>query len=219
MFREVSTVEVKEVLRQRQQGRFLREIARGIGLDRKTVRRYLEVAESAGFDPTGNEVDGELVSSVVAQLRPGRPAGVGRGETWFELEGQHTFLKEKVEEGLKLTKIRTLLRRRGVEVPCRTLYRYCASVFPDQVGGQRETVRVADGEPGHELQADFGRLGKVGLVAGSRRVVKGLVLTACVSRHQFCWPPMGRACPRSSRAWRRGGSSLAASSGSSSWTT
>jgi hypothetical protein len=30
MFREVSMVEVKEVLRQRQQGRFLREIARGV---------------------------------------------------------------------------------------------------------------------------------------------------------------------------------------------
>jgi len=26
-----------------------------MGLDRKTVRRYLEVAESAGFDRTGHE--------------------------------------------------------------------------------------------------------------------------------------------------------------------
>ena len=195
MFREVSTVEIKEVLRQRQQGRFLREIARGVGLDRKTVRRYLDVAESTGFDPRGSEVGDEVVSSVVAQLRPGRPAGVGRSETWFELEGQHAFLKEKVEDGLKLTKIQTLLRRRGVEVPYRTLYRYCASAFPDQVGGQRETVRVADGEPGHELQADFGRLGKVGLLPGNRRVVKGLVLTACVSRHQFCWPTYGESLP------------------------
>jgi len=195
MFREVSTVEVKEVLRQRQQGRFLREIARGVGLDRKTVRRYLDVAVAAGFDPRGKEVGDEIVSAVVAQLRPGRPGGVGRGETWFRLEGQHVFLKEKLDDGLKLTKIRTLLRRGGVEVPYRTLYRYCASTFPDQVGGQRETVRVADGEPGHELQADFGRLGMVGLAAGKRRVVKGLVLTACVSRHQFCWPTYGESLP------------------------
>ena len=151
MFREVSTVEVKEVLRQRQRGRFLREIARGVGLDRKTVRRYLEVAGAAGFDPTGNEVGDEVVSAVVGQLRPGRPGGVGRGERWFELEGQHAFLKEKVDQGLKLTKIRTLLRRRGIEVSYRTLYRYCATAFPDQIGGQRETVRVADGEPGHEV--------------------------------------------------------------------
>lgn len=195
MFREVSTVEVKEVLRQRQQGRFLRGIARGVGLDRKTVRRYLEVAVAAGFDPRGDEVGDEIVNAVLAQLRPGRPQGVGRGETWFELEGQHAFLKEKVDAGLKLTKIRTLLRRRGVEVPYRTLYRYCAGAFPDQIGGQRETVRVADGEPGHELQADFGRLGKVGLVAGKRRVVRGLILTACLSRHQFCWPTYGETLP------------------------
>jgi hypothetical protein len=95
MFREVSMVEVKEVLRQRQQGRFLREIARGVGLDRKTIRRYLEVAVSAGFDPKGSEVSDEIVSAVVAQPRPSRPGGVGRGETWLELEGQHAFLTSR----------------------------------------------------------------------------------------------------------------------------
>jgi transposase len=47
MFREVSMVEVREVLRLRQQGRHLREIARLTGLDRKTVRRYREVAAAA----------------------------------------------------------------------------------------------------------------------------------------------------------------------------
>jgi transposase len=151
---------------------------------------------SAGCDPSGGEVSDEIVSAVVGQLRPGRPGGAGRGETWLELEGQHAFLKEKkVDDGLKLTKIRALLHRRGVEVPYRTLYRYCAAAFPDQVGGQRETVPVADGEPGQELQADFGRLGKVGLVAVRRRVVKGLVLSACVSCHQFCWPTYGESLP------------------------
>ena len=58
-------------------------------------------------------------------------SALGRGETWFDLEGQHAFLKEKVDDGLKLTNIRMLLRRRGVEVHYRTLYRYCATA-----GGQ-----------------------------------------------------------------------------------
>jgi hypothetical protein len=30
---------------------------------------------------------------------------VGAGETWLELEGQHCFVKEKLSEGVKLTKI------------------------------------------------------------------------------------------------------------------
>jgi transposase len=195
MFREVSTVEIKEVLRQRQQGRFLREIARAVGLDRKTVRRYLEVACANGFDPDEHGISDELVNAVAGQLRPGRPGGAGRGDSWHELEGEHAFVRESLNAGLRITKIRTLLSRRGVEVPYRTLHRYCASAFPGQLGGQRETVRVADGEPGKELQADFGRLGKVGPVGGRWRLVKGLILTACVSRHQFCWPTYGESLP------------------------
>ncbi len=30
-------------------------------------------------------------------------------------------------------------------------------------------------------------------MAGQRRVVRGLVLTACVRRHQFCWPTYGES--------------------------
>jgi transposase len=76
MFREVSMMEVREVLRQRQKSRSLREIARSMRLDRKTVRRYLEVAAAAGFDPNGKQVDDEVVGAVTGQSRPGRLAGV-----------------------------------------------------------------------------------------------------------------------------------------------
>jgi hypothetical protein len=85
MFREVSMMEVREVLRQRQQGRYLREIARSVRLDRKTVRRYLEVAAAAGFDPNGQQVDDEVVGAVTGQLRPvdRRAWGMGRaGPSW-----------------------------------------------------------------------------------------------------------------------------------------
>lgn len=48
------------------------------------------------------------------------------------------------------------------------------------------TVRVADGEPGEELQADFGAVGWIE-EAGRRRRVWALVLTAVVSRHHYVW--------------------------------
>lgn len=191
MFREVHMFEVREVLRLTQQGRSLREVSRLVSVDRKTVRRYLEAAASSGFDVGVGEISDKVVAAVVGQLRPGRPGW--HGASWARLEGQHEFLKESVEAGLLLTKIRTLLRRRGCDVPYRTLYRYCLAEF--QIGGGRETVRVADGKPGHELQVDFGRLGKVGQQSSFRRVVKGLVLTACLSRHQFCWVTYGETLP------------------------
>ena len=52
------------------------------------------------------------------------------------------------------------------------------------VGGP--TVRVADGEPGDELQVDFGRMGHLE-VDGRRRVVWALIFTASFSRHCFVW--------------------------------
>jgi transposase len=183
--------EVREILRLRQQGRSLRAIERLLSVDRKTIRRYLEAAVAAGFDPQGGEVSEAAVSAVLTQSRPGRPAW--HGESWSELARHHEFMKAKLDDGLTLTKVRILLVRRGLEIPYRTLQRYCTAEL--DWGGRRDTVAVADGEPGHELQADFGRLGKVGQVVGQRRVVKGLALTPDVSRYTFCWPTYSETLP------------------------
>ena len=49
-------------------------------------------------------------------------------------------------------------------------------------------MRVNDGEPGSELQVDFGRMGLVpDPVGGGRRMVEALIFTACYSRHCFVW--------------------------------
>jgi len=49
-------------------------------------------------------------------------------------------------------------------------------------------VRIADGEPGDELQVDFGRMGLiVDAQTGRWRVVHALIFTACYSRHCFVW--------------------------------
>ncbi len=48
-YREVTMIEIKEVLRQRALGVAKMRIAAQLGLDPKTVRRYLEVGESHGI--------------------------------------------------------------------------------------------------------------------------------------------------------------------------
>ena len=54
-----------------------------------------------------------------------------------------------------MVKVHTLLAHEGVIVPKRTLERSCAELCGPR-RGQKKTVRVADGEPGVELQVDFG---------------------------------------------------------------
>ncbi len=185
-FREVAVSEVRELLRLTILGRGLREVARLSGLDRKTVRRYLEAAWAAGFDPAAGEagLTDELVGAVCEAVRPARPDG--HGASWAALAGRRDKLEAWLDKGLRLTKVQTLLARDGLKVPYRTLHRYCVAEFG--FGRRAPTVRVADGEPGQELQVDFGRMGLLAdPMTGRRRVVHGLVFTAVYSRHTFVW--------------------------------
>ncbi|MGH8937229.1 MAG: IS21 family transposase [Acidimicrobiia bacterium] len=80
-----------------------------------------------------------------------------------------------------------LLTRKGVVVPERTLHRYAAAEC-GHGRGPKPTVRVADGEPGGELQVDFGRMGLFfDPETGRNRVCHALIFTACYSRHCFVW--------------------------------
>ena len=47
-YREVSMLEIKEVLRRKESGSSARRIARDMGIDRKTVGRYLSAIAAAG---------------------------------------------------------------------------------------------------------------------------------------------------------------------------
>jgi len=53
-FREVSVVQVKEALRRWLKGEGERPIAQGVGIDRKTVRRYIAAAIEFGVERSGS---------------------------------------------------------------------------------------------------------------------------------------------------------------------
>ncbi|GAB7007779.1 hypothetical protein JCM18899A_52550 [Nocardioides sp. AN3] len=76
-FREVSVVEVREVLRAWLEGAGLRKVAERARVDRKTARRYVEAAQAAGLvrDDGTDAVTDELVGLVVEAVRPARPNG------------------------------------------------------------------------------------------------------------------------------------------------
>jgi hypothetical protein len=183
-YREVSVTEIREVLRRWLRGEGLRAIDRNTGVDRKTVRRYVEAAKAAGVVAGGDEsqLSDGVIGLVCLAVRPERPSG--HGAPWERLDAQAGLIKGWVDDGLTLVKIHVLLARRGVEAPYRTLHRW--AVANAGYGHRRATVRVADGEPGVECQVDFGRMGLIpDPVSGRRRVAHALIFTACYSRHNF----------------------------------
>jgi len=186
-FREVPVFEVREVLRLWMAGEGYRSIDRLGVVDRKTVRRYVEAAVAAGLNREGgvDQLSDGLVGSVIEAARPHRRDGHGQG--WEALAARRAKIVAWLDKDVPVVKIGELLTREGVTVAERTLHRFVA----DELGRgrqQRRTVRVNDGEPGVELQVDFGKLGLVeDLATGRRRVCQALIFTAVFSRHMFVW--------------------------------
>ncbi len=79
-YREVSVVEIREVLRRWLGGEGLRSIDRNMGVDRKTVRRYVEAALAVGVDADGDvsQLTDGVIGLVCLAVRPDRPRGHGR---------------------------------------------------------------------------------------------------------------------------------------------
>lgn len=180
-------IEVKEVLRLWLAGVRIKRIAAQLGLDRKTVRRYVRQAESTGLKVgQGMEAlsDERLAAIMVALKAPPRRE---RGESWLQCEAQRQALKEWLEKGVRLSKCRRLLRRQGVNVPYATLHRFAISELG--FGRSGPTVPVADGEPGQEVQLDTGWMTYLEPnEGGKRRRFKAFIFTPNVSRYRFVYP-------------------------------
>jgi transposase len=145
-------------------------------------------AVEAGLDRGGGEdqLSDIFMALVVERVRPHRTDG--RGASWRRLEAHKEKIRAWIEdEDLTVVKVHGLLVRQGVSVPIRTLERFCTQLCGPR-RGRSTTVRVADGEPGDELQVDFGRMGLLfDSVTGRRRVCHALIFTPSVSRYSFVW--------------------------------
>ena len=115
MYREVRMVEITEVLRLWRDGVPKKCIAARLGLDPKTVRRYVAVAEAAGLRVGAGAVSETQLRDVLLALHPG--GGRPRGDDWDRCRAQQDAIRGWLTDGLRLTKIRKLLKRQGTELP------------------------------------------------------------------------------------------------------
>jgi hypothetical protein len=197
MYREVTMLEVKEVLRLWREGVPTKRLAAQLGLDPKTVRRYLRAAVAAGLCAEAGTVTDAQLRDVLLALQPagGRP----RGDGWAQCEAQREAIRRWLGEGLRLTKIRKLLDRQGVVIAYPTLYRF--AVLELQFGQTATTIPVVDGDPGQELQVDTGWVGWLTLpLLQKRRRFRAWIFTAVRSRHRFVYPTFEETTARAIEA-------------------
>jgi len=189
-YREVGMWEILNVLRRIGRGETKSAVKRATGHGRKTIRRYVSIAEELGWVPEVHEPDEALAALVAAEIRT-RPVDADPGST----EEVLLPFRDRIagwlapgpgeRRGLRLTKVHRLLGRQGVDVPYSSLHRFAVKHcgFTDH---RRLTVRVADSEPGEVAEVDFGRLGMIAdTETGRRRLVHALLVTLVHSRHQY----------------------------------
>ena len=123
-YRELTMIDVREVLRRWQAGQSHRKIARETGTDRGTAGRYIRAAQQLGLS-SGCEITDVEVHEV-AQCVQSRPI-VSPSEEWSAI-AKH---KERIAEWLgrkrplRLRKVHTLLvRKHGLEANYDTLLRF-----------------------------------------------------------------------------------------------
>jgi transposase len=200
-FRELSMMDVREVLRRWQAGQSARRIAREGGVGRNTAARYIEAAKERGVDAQ-TELTDELVGDVArrVQERPVTEPSARRGQ----LVAQRARLESWLEDGLTLVRIGELLARDGLVVPYTTLRRFAH----DELGWREQapTVRVDDPPPGDEAQIDFGEACYVADAEARRRKLWVLIVTLSMSRYMFVWPTFTQTlealCDGLEAAWR-----------------
>jgi len=185
--REVTMLEVKEVLRQWLSGVPNKRIAVQLGFDVKTVRRYIAAARRRGVHhDQGSEVlDDSLMADLVGELRPltGRP----HGESWEICHQHREFIQGHLNQRVRLSKVIKLLRRRDIVVSYATLRRFAIGELG--FGRSAATILVADCEPGQELQVDTGWMTHLEPdLFGRRCRFRAWIFSAVRSRHRFVWP-------------------------------
>jgi hypothetical protein len=157
--RRFEVIDIQEVLSHWYAGRSKSELARSLGIDRKTLRKYLAPAEAAGYRPGGPPVaEGEWARRV-REWFPELVAPELRSPTFAEIARHH----EAITEGLLTNTLATVHQRlrdeRGLEASLASARRYVRAALPEQAARAALTVRKDDPPPGQEAQIDYGYLG------------------------------------------------------------
>jgi transposase len=200
MFREITMQDIRELLRRHEAGQSARKIAHELGVDRKTVGRYLEQAQKLEIAVVTDDV--ALAVGQRVQARPPVPLS----QAWQTLVDRRAQIEAWLtsDTPLRLVRIHELLARDGIGVGYTTLRRFAHRELDWHK--RSPTIRLDDPPPGLEAQIDFGLMGMVTDVDGRLRRLWALIVTLSSSRYMYVYPTFTQTvedvCAGLDAAWR-----------------
>ena len=183
-------VDVTEILVHWYAGRSQAEIAGSLGLDRKTVRKYVRPAVAAGFLPGGPPADERVWAARAREWFPELTDARLRASSWPVVAVHHERIAAWLAAEVSLATVHQRLRdEHGLAVSESSLRRYVTANLPAESARSSVTVLRDDPPPGQEAQVDYGMLGRwFDPAAGAWRRVWAFVMVLATSRHMFVRP-------------------------------
>ncbi len=187
-------IDIVEILAHWHTGRPKAEIAHSLGVDRKTVRKYVAAAQAAGITPGGEPLGGEPLGRErwAAHVREWFPELVDpelRCPSFAELARFHEAIKAGLETNTASTVWQRLRDEQGLGASLASFRRYIHARLPEEANRSAVTVRKDDPPPGEEAQIDYGYLGCWSDAStGRARRVWAFVMVLAACRHMFVLP-------------------------------
>ncbi|BCI81527.1 MULTISPECIES: IS21 family transposase [Mycobacteriaceae] len=171
-------------------GRSQVQLSESLGIDRKTVRKYLAPAVAAGIGPGTEPLTAPQWSELIGGWFPELSDPAARALTWPLIEPHRDQIKTWLDADVTIATIAQRLRdEHAVAVSESSVRRWIATHFAEEVARAKVTVPRGPVEPGSEAQIDYGRLGMWFDPAVGRRVaVWAFVMVLACSRHLFVRP-------------------------------
>ena len=174
-------------------GRSQVQISDSLGIDRKTVRKYLAPAEEAGMVPGSAEMSPAAWRELIGLWWPATVDAGLRQVTWPVIEAHRDWIKQQLEAGVtQATVHQRLTCEHGLAASSASLRRWVAANLPEETRrGRAAQVRGlrAPAGPGSEAQIDYGKLGRWSDPATGKTVtVWAFVMVLACSRLMFVRP-------------------------------
>lgn len=182
-------IDVVEICQHWHAGRPKVVVADSLGIDVKTVRKYLAPAEAAGLAPGGPPLSRSEWAELVAGWFPELADAKARSLT-FPVINAH---RDQIGDMLKTNQVTTVWQRLRDEadlaVSLTSFRRYVWAEFPDTVDESKVTVLRPEVPAGEEAQIDYGYLGRwEDPATGRGRRVWAFIMVLACSRHMFVRP-------------------------------
>jgi hypothetical protein len=133
--RTFDVIDVTEILVHWHAGRSLNEMSQSLGVDRKTIRKYVAPAAAAGIAPGGPAKSEGEWQDLVREWFPELSDARLRQVTWPAIAEHDDYIAEQLKARVRMSTIHQRLRdERGLAASVASFRRYVAANVPRPAG-------------------------------------------------------------------------------------